>query len=98
MLGQVRSRIKTTTPEASQARERYKIFSNTMNNTRKSPQKSSIPLNATGYHDKSITSPIEALLSRIKANFGLNCQNDANFAARVGLATAQKISFLGGVG
>ena len=64
-----------------------------MNNTRKIPQKSSIPenpYNTTGYHDKSITSPIEALLSKIKANFGKISQNSLNFVARVGLGTAQK--------
>jgi hypothetical protein len=67
-----------------------------MNNTRKLPQKSRVSLNATGYHDNSITSPIEALLSRIKANFGRNCQDKLNFAALVGLLPAQKINFLGG--
>lgn len=61
-----------------------------MNNTIKTPQKSSIPLNATGYHDRKITSPIEALLSIIKANFGLNCQYKPNFVARVGLGPVQK--------
>lgn len=65
-----------------------------MNNTIKTPQKSSIfpenPYSATGYHDKKIASPIEALLSKIKANFGKISQNSLNFAARVGLGAAQK--------
>lgn len=65
-----------------------------MNNTIKTPQKSSIfpenPYDATGYHDRKITSPIEVAISRIPGDFGRNCQNDANFAARVGLGAAQK--------
>jgi hypothetical protein len=73
-----------------------------MNNTRKIPLKSSIfpknPYSATGLTDSIITSPIKVGISTIKANFGRNCQNKLNFAARVGLDAAQKISFLGGVG
>jgi hypothetical protein len=65
-----------------------------MNLTRKIPLLSSIfpenPYSATGLSDNSITSPIKPLLSRIKANFGRNCQNKLNFAARVGLDAAQK--------
>lgn len=72
-----------------------------MNNTRKLPQKSSIspqnPYSATGLSDRKITSPIKPLLSRIKADFGRISQNTLNFAARVGLGAAQKMSFLGGV-
>ena len=71
-----------------------------MNNTTKLPQKSSIfpenPYDATGYHDKKIASPIEALLSRIKANFGKISQDKPNFVALVGLGAAQKI-MIGGV-
>jgi hypothetical protein len=48
------------------------------------------PYSATGLSVNSITSPIKPLLSRIKANFGRISQNDANFAARVNLLTAQK--------
>jgi hypothetical protein len=62
-----------------------------MNNTIKSPQKSSIPLNATGSCDNTPTNQNKSALSRITVNFGLNCQNKPNFAARVGLNTAQKI-------
>jgi hypothetical protein len=65
-----------------------------MNNTPKTPQKSSIfpknPQNTTGLSGNSITSPIKPLLSTITVNFGKISQNDANFAARVGLLTAQK--------
>jgi hypothetical protein len=60
-----------------------------MNITTKTPQKSSIPLNATGYHDRTPTSPIKPLLSRIKANFGRISQNTLNFAARLLKSTAQ---------
>ncbi|MCZ8302131.1 MAG: hypothetical protein O9315_17990 [Beijerinckiaceae bacterium] len=70
---------------------------NEMNNTIKTPQKSRVSLNATGLSDRKITSPIEALLSRIKANFGKISQNTLNFVARVGLGTVQKINFSGGV-
>jgi hypothetical protein len=67
-----------------------------MNNTRKIPLLSSIfpenPYNATGLSGNIITSPIEALLSTIMVNFGKISQNDANFAARVILDPAQKIS------
>jgi hypothetical protein len=55
------------------------------------------PYDATGLSDNSITSPIEALLSRIKVNFGLNCQNSLNFAAHISVIPVQKINFLGGV-
>jgi hypothetical protein len=48
------------------------------------------PQNTTGLSCNSITSPIEALLSTITVNFGKISQNDANFAARVSLLTAQK--------
>lgn len=61
-----------------------------MNNTTKLPQKSSNSLNATGLTDRKIASPIEALLSKIKANFGKTSQDKPNFAARVGLGAAQK--------
>ena len=68
----------------------------TMNNTRKIPQKSRVspknPYSATGLTDSIITSPIKVGISTIKANFGRNCQNKLNFAARVGLDAAQKIS------
>ena len=78
-----------------------KYFTYVMNITIKVPQKSSNsqknPYSATGLSDSIITSPIEALLSIIKANFGKISQNDANFAARIGLGAAQKMSFLGGV-
>lgn len=47
--------------------------------------------------DRKITSPIEVAISRIKANFGINCQNDANFVARVLKSTVQKSDFSGGV-
>jgi hypothetical protein len=71
-----------------------------MNNTIKSPQKSRVspknPYDATGLSDRKITSPIEALLSRISGNFGKISQNSLNFTARVGLGTAQKI-MIGGV-
>jgi hypothetical protein len=67
-----------------------------MNNTRKLPLKSSIfgknPYSTTGLTDSIITSPIKVGISTIKANFGRNCQNKLNFAARVGLDAAQKIS------
>jgi hypothetical protein len=63
-----------------------------MNDTKKIPLKSRISPNATGYHGNSVTSPIEAYISTITANFGRNCQNILNFAARVGLDAAQKIS------
>ncbi len=56
------------------------------------------PYNTTGLGDSIVTSPIEALLSTITANFGKISQNDANFTARVSLDTAQKINFSGGVG
>jgi hypothetical protein len=52
------------------------------------------PQNTTGLSDNSITSPIKVGISRIKANFGRNCQNKLNFAARVGLDAAQKISII----
>ncbi|ROI07061.1 hypothetical protein ED562_08260 [Microcystis aeruginosa FACHB-524] len=68
-----------------------------MNNTIKTPQKSSIPYNTTGYHDRKITSPIKPAISRIKAYLGRNCQDKPNFTARVGLDAAQKINFSGGV-
>ena len=72
-----------------------------MNNTTKTPQKSSNsqknPYSATGLSDSIITSPIEALLSIIKANFGKKSQDKPNFVARVGLGTVQKINFSGGV-
>jgi hypothetical protein len=48
------------------------------------------PYTTTGLGGNSITSPIEAYISRIKVNFGKISQNDANFAARVRLLTAQK--------
>ncbi|MFN7216452.1 hypothetical protein [Microcystis sp.] len=67
------------------------------NYTIKLPQKSSIPLNATGYHDKSITSQIKALLSRIAGDSGRNCQDKPNFAALVLKNTVQKSDFSGGV-
>jgi hypothetical protein len=71
-----------------------------MNNTRKIPLASRVsqenPYSATGLTDSIITSPIEAYISRIKANFGRNCQNILNFAAQTSLYPAQKISFLGG--
>jgi|688.fasta_scaffold578838_2 hypothetical protein len=50
------------------------------------------PQNTTGYHEKITTSQNKSEISRIKANFGRNCQNILNFAARVSLDTAQKIS------
>jgi hypothetical protein len=65
-----------------------------MNDTKKIPLKSRISPNATGYHGNSVTSPIEAYISTITANFGRNCQNILNFAARVGLDAAQKISII----
>jgi hypothetical protein len=52
------------------------------------------PYSATGLSDSIITSPIEALLSRITANFGKISQDKPNFAARVSLDTAQKISII----
>jgi len=52
------------------------------------------PYDATGLTDSIITSPIEVRISRIKVNFGRNCQNKLNFAARVGLDAAQKISII----
>ncbi|MCA2711450.1 MAG: hypothetical protein IM473_16585 [Microcystis sp. M015S2] len=65
-----------------------------MNLTRKISLKSRVspknPYNATGLSGNIITSPIEALLSTITVNFGKISQNDANFAARVRLLTAQK--------
>jgi len=65
-----------------------------MNITPKIPQKSSIfsknPYNATGLTDSNTTSPLEASISRIKANFGRNCQNILYFAARASLGAAQK--------
>lgn len=67
-----------------------------MNYTRKTPQKSSIPYNTTGYHDNSITSPIEVAISRITVNFGKISQNTLNFTARVHLDAVQKSNFLGG--
>ena len=95
MLRQARNRLKTTTPEASQARARFNKFIHIMSNhniyvsllSRFSPLN---PYDATGYHDKSITSPIEDGISKIKANFGKISQNSLNFVARVGLGTAQK--------
>jgi len=54
--------------------------------------------NSERLSDRKITSPIKPLLSRISGNFGKISQNSLNFAARVGLGTAQKMSFLGGVG
>jgi hypothetical protein len=48
------------------------------------------PQNTTGYHDKTPTSPIEALLNTITVNFGRISQNKLNFAARVHSLTAQK--------
>ena len=48
------------------------------------------PQNTTGYHEKITTSQNKSEISRIKANFGRNCQNILNFAARVSLDTAQK--------
>jgi hypothetical protein len=72
-----------------------------MNNTIKTPQKSSIfpenPYNTTGLTDRKIASPTEGKISKIKVNFAKISQNSLNFAARVGLNTAQKMSFLGGV-
>jgi hypothetical protein len=71
-----------------------------MNNTRKISLESRVsqknPYDATGLSDNSITSPNKPLLSRIKVNFGRNCQDSLIFAARVSFLTAQKISFLGG--
>jgi|LakMenE01Jun11ns_1017448.scaffolds.fasta_scaffold8725932_1 hypothetical protein len=65
-----------------------------MNNTRKLPQKSRVspknPQNTTGYHDKTPTSPIEALLSTITVNFAKISQDKPNFTARVNLLAAQK--------
>jgi hypothetical protein len=65
-----------------------------MNDTRKIPLLSRVspknPYDATGLSGNSITSPIEALLSTITANFGKISQNDANFTARVSFLTAQK--------
>lgn len=65
-----------------------------MNNTIKTPQKSSIfpenPYDATGLSDSATTSPIKPLLSRIKAYFGKISQNSLNFTARVHLLPAQK--------
>jgi hypothetical protein len=52
------------------------------------------PYDATGLGGNDVTSPNKPLLSRIKANFGRNCQNKLNFAARVGLDAAQKISII----
>jgi len=79
-----------------------KYFTYAMNNTRKIPQKSRVspknPYSTTGLSGNDVTSPNKPLLSRIKANFGRNCQNKLNFAARVSFLTAQKINFLGGVG
>ena len=48
------------------------------------------PQNTTGLGGNSITSPIEAYISTITVNFAKISQNDANFAARVSLLTAQK--------
>jgi hypothetical protein len=65
-----------------------------MNNTRKIPLESRVsqknPQNTTGLGGNDVTSPNKPLLSRIKANFGRNCQNKLNFAARVSFLTAQK--------
>jgi hypothetical protein len=73
-----------------------------MNNTRKLPLKSRVsqknPYDATGLGGNDVTSPIKAAISTIKVNFGKISQNSLIFAARVSLSTAQKISFLGGVG
>ncbi|MFY7934135.1 MAG: hypothetical protein ACOVO7_16300 [Microcystis aeruginosa] len=55
------------------------------------------PYDATGLSDNSITSPIKPLLSRIKANFGRNCQNSLNFTAQISVIPVQKINFSGGV-
>jgi hypothetical protein len=69
-----------------------------MNNTRKLPLKSRVsqknPYSTTGLSNSIVTSPIEAYISTITANFGRNCQNILNFAARVSLDTAQKISII----
>jgi hypothetical protein len=48
------------------------------------------PENTTGLSGSIVTSPIKAAISTIKVNFGKISQNDANFAARVSLLTAQK--------
>jgi len=65
-----------------------------MNITIKTPQKSSNfsknPYDATGSCDNTPTKQNKAVISRIAGDFGLNCQNDANFAARAGLGAAQK--------
>jgi hypothetical protein len=65
-----------------------------MNNTPKTPQKSSIfpknPQNTTGLSGNSITSPIKPLLSTITTNFGKISQDKPNFTARVSLLPAQK--------
>ncbi|MCA2504771.1 MAG: hypothetical protein IM550_06530 [Microcystis sp. M54BS1] len=47
--------------------------------------------------DRKITSPIKPAISRIKANFGRNCQDKPSFAARGLKIAAQKSDFLGGV-
>lgn len=65
-----------------------------MNSSKKPLQKSSIfslnPYNATGLGDSIGTSQLEALLSKIKANFGRNCQDKPNFTARHCFDAAQK--------
>jgi len=68
-----------------------------MNNTRKTPQKSSIPYSATGLSDRKITSPIETRISRIKVNFGSLSQNKPIFTAQIVLYPVQKSDFSGGV-
>ena len=71
-----------------------------MNITTKTPQKSreylGIFQNAKRLGDSAPASPIEVGISRIKANFGINCQDKPNFVARVGLGTVQKSDFSGG--
>lgn len=54
------------------------------------------PYSATGLSDTSITSPIELEISIIKVNFGRNCQDKLNFAARGLKSAVQKSDFLGG--
>jgi hypothetical protein len=65
-----------------------------MNDTKKTPQKSSIfpenPYSTTGSCDKNPTSQNKSEISTITVNFGKISQNDANFAARASLDPAQK--------
>jgi len=65
-----------------------------MNITRKSPQKSSIPLknpyDATGLSDRTPNNQNKSAISTIAGDFGKISQNSLNFVARLLNSTAQK--------